>query len=262
MTLPDVHLAEEALAAYVDGVLSPAADDRAERHLRGCAECRAAVEAQREAKALMAAAPDPELPAGLLAKLLDVPMTADLGGGDWVLAVAGDEFGWATGLAERPEDPRLVERTRSAAPSGPGAAPSGRRSGCRGAARRCVRSGPAAAAAGDGRPRCRPGPPPSPRAGDVAGRAGVRGDGVGRVHHRAGGRGAAAHRGRLGVVPGSVGGQPEPAAGHEHAALQPAGQRRAGADRPRRSLSSSRCPPLHYPRGPARAAGDGDLTGT
>ena len=140
MTLPDVHLAEEALAAYVDGVLSPSADDRAERHLRGCAECRAAVEAQREAKALMAAAPDPELPAGLLAKLLDVPMTADLGGGDWVLAVAGDEFGWATGLAERPEDPRLVERTRSAAPSGPGVALSGRRSAV--AARPAGASGP------------------------------------------------------------------------------------------------------------------------
>ena len=140
MTLPDVHLAEEALAAYVDGVLSPSADDRAERHLRGCAECRAAVEAQREAKTLIAAAADPELPAGLLAKLLAVPMTADLGGGDRVLAVAGDELGWATDLAVRPADPRLVERTRTAAPAGPGIAPSGRRSGA--AARPAGRSGP------------------------------------------------------------------------------------------------------------------------
>ena len=129
MTLPDVHLAEEALAAYVDGLLSPAADERAERHLRGCAECRAEVDGQREAKALMAAAPDPQLPAGLLAKLLDVPMTADLGGADRVLAVAGDELGWATGLATAPEDPRLVERIRAAAPAGPGIAPSGRRAG-------------------------------------------------------------------------------------------------------------------------------------
>ncbi|HZB50977.1 MAG TPA: zf-HC2 domain-containing protein, partial [Mycobacteriales bacterium] len=116
MTLPDVHLAEEALAAYVDGVLSPAADERAERHLRGCAECRAEVDAQREAKALIAAAPDPQLPAGLLARLLDVPMTADLGGGHGVLAVAGGELGWATGPAAAPEDPRLVERTRTTAP--------------------------------------------------------------------------------------------------------------------------------------------------
>jgi putative zinc finger protein len=132
VTLPDVHLAEEALAAYVDGVLSPAAAERAERHLRGCAECRDEVDAQREAKALIAAAPDPELPTGLLAKLLDVPMTADLGGGDRVLAVAGDELGWATGLTARPDEPRLVERTRTAAPVGPGGAPSGRRSGTAG----------------------------------------------------------------------------------------------------------------------------------
>jgi hypothetical protein len=140
VTLPDVHLAEEALAAYVDGVLSPGADERAERHLRGCAECRAEVDAQREAKALVAAAPDPQLPAGLLAKLLDVPMTADLGGGDRVLVVAGDELGWATGLAAGPEDPRLVERTRAATPAAPGTAPSGRRSGV--AARPAGASGP------------------------------------------------------------------------------------------------------------------------
>jgi len=140
VTLPDVHLAEEALAAYADGVLSATAAERAERHLRSCAACRAEVDAQREAKALMAAAPDPELPPGLLARLLDVPMTADLGGGDRVLAVAGDEFGWATDPASRPEDPRLVERTRTVAPTGPGAAPTGRRSGV--AARPAGASGP------------------------------------------------------------------------------------------------------------------------
>jgi hypothetical protein len=140
VTLPDLHLAEEALAAYVDGVLSPSADERAERHLRCCAECRAEVDAQREAKALIAAAPDPQLPAGLLAKLLDVPMTADLGGGDRVLAVAGDELGWATDLGARREDPRLVERSRTAAPVGPGIAPSGRRAGAE--ARPAGASGP------------------------------------------------------------------------------------------------------------------------
>ena len=80
MTLPDLHLSEDALAAYVDGILSPAADERAAKHLRSCAECRAAVDVEREAKALLGAAPDPSLPAGLMARLLDVPMTADLGG--------------------------------------------------------------------------------------------------------------------------------------------------------------------------------------
>ena len=95
MTLPDVHLAGEAVAAYVDDALSPTARDRAERHLRACAECRAVVEAQREAKFLLAAAFDPELPAGLLARLRDIPMTADLGGSDIVLAVDGEQLSWA-----------------------------------------------------------------------------------------------------------------------------------------------------------------------
>jgi hypothetical protein len=95
VTLPDVHLAGEAVAAYVDDALSPAAHDRADRHLRACAECRAVVEAQREAKVLLGAAFDPELPAGLLGRLRDIPMTADLGGSDIVLAVDGEEFGWA-----------------------------------------------------------------------------------------------------------------------------------------------------------------------
>jgi len=114
VTLPDVHLAEEALAAYVDGVLAPSARCRAERHLWACPECRAAMEAEREAKVLITAAPDPELPRGLLARLLDVPMTADLGGGELVLAVDGDQFGWAS--VERvaaPTEPRVVERSRT-----------------------------------------------------------------------------------------------------------------------------------------------------
>jgi anti-sigma factor RsiW len=116
VTLPELHLAEEALAAYADGRLSPSADERAARHLRFCAECRAAVDAEREAKALLGAAPDPALPAGLLARLLDVPMTADLGGTDRVLAFDGTELGWTTERA--PEEPRVVERRATAAAPG------------------------------------------------------------------------------------------------------------------------------------------------
>jgi anti-sigma factor RsiW len=112
VTLPDLHLAEDALAAYVDGILSPGADDRAARHLRACPECREAVDAEREAKVLLAASPDPELPAGLLARLLDVPMTADLGATDRVLAIDGDRLGWSTGSA------RVVER-RATVPARP-----------------------------------------------------------------------------------------------------------------------------------------------
>jgi hypothetical protein len=116
VTLPDLHLSEDALAAYVDRTLSPTADDRAARHLRSCAECRGAVDVEREAKALLGAAPDPSLPAGLMARLLDVPMTADLGGTDQVLAIDGDRLGWSTGSTN--SDTRVVER-RAAAPARP-----------------------------------------------------------------------------------------------------------------------------------------------
>ena len=94
MTLPDVHLAGEAVAAYVDGALTPTACDRAERHLRACAECRAVIDAQREAKVLLAAALDPQMPSTLLTRLRDIPMTTDLGGSDIVYAIDGEELAW------------------------------------------------------------------------------------------------------------------------------------------------------------------------
>ncbi len=135
MTLPDLHLAEEALAAYADGRLSPSADERAARHLRLCIECREAVDVEREAKALLGASPDPVLPAGLLARLLDVPMTADLGTSGQVLAFDGAELGWTS--EREPEGPRVVERRTTAA------APARRHDQARpvGAARPAARSG-------------------------------------------------------------------------------------------------------------------------
>jgi hypothetical protein len=96
VTFPDAHLADEAIAAYVDDGLSPVARLRAERHLRCCRECRAVVEAQREAKVLLAGAPDPDLPTGLLARLRDIPMTADLGRADILLVMNAQGLAWAT----------------------------------------------------------------------------------------------------------------------------------------------------------------------
>jgi hypothetical protein len=96
VTFPDLHLADEAVAAYVDDGLSSAARQRAERHLTWCLECRGVVEAQREAKVLLAAAPDPALPTGLLARLRDIPMTADLGGSDIVLVMGEQGLAWAS----------------------------------------------------------------------------------------------------------------------------------------------------------------------
>lgn len=127
MTFPDVHLADEAVAAYVDDGLSPAARQRAERHLRLCLECRAVVEAQEEAKVLLAAAPDPDLPAGLLSRLRDIPMTADLGGSDFVLAMDAQGLAWtsASAVPQSLGEPRLTAAAEPApaAVSDPAAEP-------------------------------------------------------------------------------------------------------------------------------------------
>jgi hypothetical protein len=82
VTIPDVHLADEAVAAFVDDGLSSPARHRAERHMRACPDCSRLVDAQREAKVLLSAAPDPDLPFGLLSRLREIPMTADLGSGN------------------------------------------------------------------------------------------------------------------------------------------------------------------------------------
>src|SRR4051812_27548784 len=72
------HLSDEAVAAFADGVLSGHARDRACRHLNACAECRLAVQEQREAAAALRTAPAPALPTNLLDKLRTVPLTAPL----------------------------------------------------------------------------------------------------------------------------------------------------------------------------------------
>jgi hypothetical protein len=96
VTFPEVHLAGEAVAAFVDGELAPVAHARALAHLDVCAECRGAVHAQQEVADLLAGAPEPALPAALVARLRDIPMTADLGNADVVIAVEGDDLVWAT----------------------------------------------------------------------------------------------------------------------------------------------------------------------
>lgn len=147
MTLPDLHLGEDALVAYVDGMLSSGAAERAAKHLRSCPECQGAIDAEREAKALLGATPDPMLPVGLMARLLDVPMTADLGSTDRILVVDGDSFGWSTGGSSFP---RVVER-RATAPARPRAPvrPAGRtRPAGRSARARRTRRGLAVSLAG------------------------------------------------------------------------------------------------------------------
>jgi hypothetical protein len=72
------HLSDEAVAAFADGVLSGHARDRAARHINGCAECRQAVNVQREAAAALRTAPAPALPTSLADKLRTVPLTTPL----------------------------------------------------------------------------------------------------------------------------------------------------------------------------------------
>lgn len=134
MTIPDVHLAGEAVAAFVDGELSSVAHARAVAHLDVCAECRGGVRAQKEAAALLVAEPVPELPAALLARLREIPMTAELGGEDVILAVQGDEFVWGTTSSVRTNSVETSQSQgrsrggRGPTPGGPGGpvAPAGR----------------------------------------------------------------------------------------------------------------------------------------
>lgn len=74
--LSDVdHLGPEAVAAFVDGELTPQAEQRASTHLEHCPECREEIERQRAAAEAIHAASDLrelKASAGLLAKLASI----------------------------------------------------------------------------------------------------------------------------------------------------------------------------------------------
>jgi hypothetical protein len=72
------HLSDEAVAAFADGVLGGLARDRATRHVSTCAECRAAVQVQREAVLALRAAVAPQASAALFDRLRAVPLTTPL----------------------------------------------------------------------------------------------------------------------------------------------------------------------------------------
>lgn len=82
MSLSESHLAQEAVAALVDGELPAGAATRAARHLGGCVECRLAVEAQREAKEALHRCEDVGIPGDLLSRLQAIPFTTDVAGGN------------------------------------------------------------------------------------------------------------------------------------------------------------------------------------
>ncbi|MGH3898253.1 MAG: anti-sigma factor family protein [Pseudonocardiaceae bacterium] len=93
------HLAVDAVVAFVDGELGPAARDRAAQHLTVCQSCAAEVAGQRHARSVMRSAQCPQVPAELLAALRDIPHTAELPGTPDGLAVAAD--GTVVEIADR-----------------------------------------------------------------------------------------------------------------------------------------------------------------
>jgi hypothetical protein len=94
MAIPESHLAQEAIAALVDGELSGSAAGRAARHLTGCAQCRMAVAAQREAKAALQAPEDVAVPGDLMSRLRAIPFTADMPPGGGSGGLAGGQGGF------------------------------------------------------------------------------------------------------------------------------------------------------------------------
>ncbi len=78
--MPESHLAQEAVAALVDGELTAGPAARAARHLAGCLQCRMAVQAQREAKDALHGSQEVVVPGDLMSRLCNIPFTADVPG--------------------------------------------------------------------------------------------------------------------------------------------------------------------------------------
>ena len=115
MSIPESHLAQEAIAALVDGELPAGPAGRAARHLSGCLQCRLAVEAQREAKAALQGDADVAVPGDLMSRLRAIPFTAEMppGGGLGEVTVGagrltafGASGAFSFPLGPAPADPR------------------------------------------------------------------------------------------------------------------------------------------------------------
>ncbi|MGY1602327.1 anti-sigma factor family protein [Geodermatophilus sp. SYSU D00815] len=118
MSIPESHLAQEAIAALVDGELTAGPARRAAAHLTGCAQCRMAVQAQREAKEALHRSEEVAVPGDLLSRLCAIPFTTDVPGsggpgtlaaGPDSLTVSGRSGSWAVSL--RPQRPGRGEST-------------------------------------------------------------------------------------------------------------------------------------------------------
>jgi hypothetical protein len=111
VTIPESHLAQEAIAALVDGELTAGPANRAARHLAGCMQCRLAVQAQREAKEALHESADVAVPGDLMSRLCAIPFTTDVPGtgsgggtmsaGPGELTVTGASGSWSVDLRPR-----------------------------------------------------------------------------------------------------------------------------------------------------------------
>jgi anti-sigma factor RsiW len=123
VNISESHLAQEAVAALVDGELTAGPANRAAKHLFGCAQCRLAVQAQREAKEALHRSADVVVPGDLLTRLQAIPFTADVpgsGGGTFAagpdqLTMTGSTGAWSVSLAPehgflRPDQARWLRR--------------------------------------------------------------------------------------------------------------------------------------------------------
>lgn len=117
MTIAESHLAQEAIAALVDGELPSGPAARAARHLSGCLQCRLAVEAQREAKEALHGSRDVAVPGDLMSRLCAIPFTTDVPGpgggglgnlaaGPEGLTVSGSSGAWSVDLQPAARDSR------------------------------------------------------------------------------------------------------------------------------------------------------------
>jgi hypothetical protein len=121
VSIGESHLAQEAIAALVDGELTAGPAHRAARHLAGCVQCRMAVQAQREAKEALLESADVALPGDLMSRLCAIPFTTDVpgsgGGGTMTagpdqLTVTGASGAWSVDLHphRRPQTPEHYAR--------------------------------------------------------------------------------------------------------------------------------------------------------
>lgn len=122
LALSELHLAAEAIVAYLDGELAPGPEQRATQHLEHCGECRGVLAIQRQAKSTLGRAWTPPPDQDLLQKLRNIPVETDLPGhGDMTLAMDGEQIVW------RNKPPRTRSTRSSRRRSGPAGPDTARR---------------------------------------------------------------------------------------------------------------------------------------